>query len=382
MERRTFLQGLGLVAGSAALAPIRMGEHALAGSGNPYGALGAADANGLQLPPGFTSRIVADGGKNVGSTSYSWHASPDGAGTLATSDGGWILVSNSEVPTLLGGASAIRFGADGTIKSAYSILKGTSMNCAGTMTPWNSWLSCEEHSRGTVWECNPYGITTAVERKPLGTFKHESVAIDPVLKRLYLTEDEEDGCLYRFTPSIWKSLSVGTLEVAKVDANNTVTWAKVPTPNPNLLLFQTPTRNQVAGAARFTGGEGIAYLDGKIYFTTKGDERVWKLDTATSKLSVFYDAKIYAAPVLSGVDNIIPSKGKDLYVAEDGGNMEVVMLDSAGGAYPVVRHTGSISSEITGLAFNPAGDRLYFNSQRSNIRGLMYEVKGPFRTVA
>jgi hypothetical protein len=42
-------------------------------------------------------------------------------------------------------------------------------------------------------------------------------------------------------------------------------------------------------------------------------------------------------------------------------------------------HTGS---EITGPAFNPAGDRLYFSSQRGRDNrglGMTFEVRGPFR---
>ena len=48
---------------------------------------------------------------------------------FATDDGGWILVSNSEV--LEGGASAVRFGADARPRAAYRILDGTTQNCSG-----------------------------------------------------------------------------------------------------------------------------------------------------------------------------------------------------------------------------------------------------------
>jgi hypothetical protein len=39
-------------------------------------------------------------------------------------------------------------------------------------------------------------------------------------------------------------------------------------------------------------------------------------------------------------------------------------------------------SEITGLAFDPSGTRLYFSSQRGPApggAGITYEVTGPFR---
>jgi protocatechuate 3,4-dioxygenase beta subunit len=39
-------------------------------------------------------------------------------------------------------------------------------------------------------------------------------------------------------------------------------------------------------------------------------------------------------------------------------------------------------SELTGPAFDPSGQRLYFNSQRGpDGRGLTYEVRGPFRSL-
>ncbi len=45
-----------------------------------------------------------------------------------------------------------------------------------------------------------------------------------------------------------------------------------------------PTRNQVAGAVRFNGGEGLWFDKGIVYFTTKGDGRVWTLNTATNTI--------------------------------------------------------------------------------------------------
>ena len=65
MDRRRFLLTSGLVAAGAALVgPVRPAFAAVAGPG-PYGALQAADANGLQLPAGFTSRIIGTTGTTV-----------------------------------------------------------------------------------------------------------------------------------------------------------------------------------------------------------------------------------------------------------------------------------------------------------------------------
>jgi len=117
-------------------------------AGPGYGALGPPDGNGIRLPPGFRSRVVARGGQRITGTGYVWHEASDGAGTFPVAGGGWVLVSNSEVPD--GGASAIRFRPDGAVDGAYRILEGTTQNCSGGGTPWGTWLSCEEVEDGRV----------------------------------------------------------------------------------------------------------------------------------------------------------------------------------------------------------------------------------------
>ena len=60
------------------------------------GPLRDVDANGLRLPDGFTSRVIARSGDPVADTGYEWHLEPDGGAVFPTPDGGWIYVSNSE----------------------------------------------------------------------------------------------------------------------------------------------------------------------------------------------------------------------------------------------------------------------------------------------
>ena len=62
-----------------------------------YGPRGPANELGLRLPEGFRSRLIARGGEPVAGTDYRWHEASDGMACFATDDGGWILVSNSEV---------------------------------------------------------------------------------------------------------------------------------------------------------------------------------------------------------------------------------------------------------------------------------------------
>ena len=78
--------------------------------------------------------------------------------------------------------------------------------------------------------------------------------------------------------------------------------------------------------------------------------------------------------VLTGVDNVATSAPGAIFVAEDGGDMQIVLVRETGQAFPVVELTGVTGSEITGPAFDPSGRRLYFSSQRNP--GATYEVTG------
>ena len=382
MDRRSFLR-LGLLgAGSAVLAPRLLGSalpRAWAADG-PYGPLQTADPNGIQLPAGFRSRIVAWSGQPVAGTTSVWHAAPDGGACFSVPGGGWVYASNSELGSGAGGVGVLRFNADATVSGAYRVLNGTNRNCAGGATPWGTWLSCEEVGDGRVWECDPMGVSAAAVRPAMGRFNHEAAAVDPSGQAVYLTEDQPDGRLYRFRPSSWPDLSAGTLEVATVSGSS-VAWAPVPDP----IGWPIATRYQVGASTHFNGGEGAWYASGKLWFTTKGDNRVWELDVRATPqtIRVIYDDNTSPNPVLTGVDNIVGSGSGDLFVAEDGGNLELVVIEPGGATSAFLRVLNQTGSELTGPAFDPSGTRLYFSSQRGPTgsgSGVTYEVAGPFRT--
>ena len=315
----------------------------------PYGELLPADANGIMLPRGFTAREIARAGQPVAGTDYVWHRFPDGGATFALPDSGWIYVSNSELDGDLGGVGAIRFAPDGSIADAYSICSGTSRNCSGGVTPWRTWLTCEEVDDGQVWECDPEGERPAVVRPAMGSFTHEAVAADPVTRTLFLTEDDPNGRLYRFTPTQWGDLADGRAR-GRRDAPTTAS-----------SRGSRPTR---AAATTYAGGEGIAYYDGRVVFTTKSDDRIRVVrhrdacdarplrarpaagDRRTRQHRVRHERR----PVrVRGR----PSEQDLVFFGADGARTQVLRLDAS--------HEGS---ELAGVALDPSGTRLYFSSQR------------------
>ena len=130
-----------------------------------------------------------------------------------TSTGSRTSPASTYDPGVHGGTTTIEVDADGGRVREYVSLAGSSTNCAGGRTPWNTWLTCEEtfepvgatKPHGYVFEVDPFDQSANQDPAPivaLGRFEHEAVAVDPDTGQIYETEDSNDphGLLYRWTP--------------------------------------------------------------------------------------------------------------------------------------------------------------------------------------
>ena len=96
--RRKFLKmglsGLGLFA-AGSIIPLKSSIGKTPDSSfsliEAFGDLLPPDENGVMLPQGFRSRIVARSGESpLPSSNYKWHDSPDGGACFEADDGGWV----------------------------------------------------------------------------------------------------------------------------------------------------------------------------------------------------------------------------------------------------------------------------------------------------
>ena len=188
---------------------------------------------------------------------------------------------------------------------------------------------------------------------------------------IYLTEDDPTALCTGSGPTPGATCRPG-LSRSSSTSGGALRWAAVPDPS----AATAPTKDQVPGARRFDGGEGADVIDGALVFSTKGDNRLWRLDPDL-ELEVLWDgATATDDVVIEDVDNVVVGPGGWPYVAEDGEGQHLVVVGVDGAMWPVAQVVDTPGSEITGPAFSPDGTRVYFSSQRSP--GRTYEVSGPF----
>ena len=460
VSRRSFVggsaaTGLGFAfAGSGSLEafsrPLDSGTRTATG----YGPLVPDPKGILALPGGFSYTLVARSG--VTPTLDGVHPSdPDGMGVFRGSDGGSVLVTNHEnsgeepfpVPAVdevmydrgaSGGTSTIVVDRKGVRRSQYTSLAGTDNNCAGGITPWGTWLTCEETERragvngnqldhGYVFEVDPASRVANEGKSPvplkfLGRYSHEAVAVDPRTNRIYLTEDASgpNGLYYRWTPpAAFKpgkdrlrqlaqspggaiagrlqamSCSQGSRhirdlsEATRVGTHYDVEWVDVPDRDAR----EVSVRNQlgVDQVTRSRKLEGQWWADRGVFFvssfarTTDGsvhphDGQVWFYDPKQQRVTLKTIFGVNADPDVDrgnfdGPDNITVSPHGGLILAEDGeGVQHLVGVTSQGKAFPMARNDYN-DSEFCGPAFSADGRILFVNIQSP---GFTLAITGPW----
>jgi secreted PhoX family phosphatase len=409
-----------------------------------YGPLIADPKGLLALPAGFTYTIVAQSGVTRLESGELTPSDPDGTASFVRHGGnGSVLVSNHEiggdepfpVPHLdgyvyddraNGGTTNIEVDKDGKRVRQYVSLAGTHENCAGGVTPWDTWLTCEETEdilgkpHGYVFEVDPYDQEANRDPRPikaLGRYAHEAVAVDPDQGRIYLTEDaaNPNGLLYRFTPpQDALPLGKGSLRALADDAGELdamaaskadgtfvpdlsvatepgttykVSWVKVPDRDAKT----TPTRKQFANnqITRSRKLEGMWWADGGTYFVASfarpsdgsalaHDGQVWFLDPLTDtielKLRFAYTPADQDSDV-DGPDNITVSPYGGVILAEDGeGASHLAGATADGQAFFLARNDLN-DSEFTAPNFSRDKKILFANIQSP---GYVLAIQGPF----
>lgn len=262
----------------------------------------------------------------------------DGMGAFRGPDNTVILVRNHEIlgagtafgdpsaaydPNARGGTTTVQVAGKGEVINSYTSINGTMGNCAGGVTPWRSWITCEEtingpdvgpdftggsnvplqQRHGFIFDVPAEGQS---DRQPItsaGRFAHEAVAFDPEDGYLYLTEDNFGfpSGFYRYRPpsdpmEAGRLEDGGRLQMLRIKGSPNLhlearqprgatfraEWVDIDDPAPTFPY--TPgetatTPNETAlthvarqgwdqGAAYFSRLEGVAYDRRVVYFTS------------------------------------------------------------------------------------------------------------------
>lgn len=415
-----------------------------------YGPLVPDPAGILSLPEGFSYRIVAEAGKTLLSTGEATPSDPDGIACFGTRRG-FTLVNNHEIggnephrvparpgftfdPGAGGGTTNIEVDHHGGRVRQYVSLAGTHNNCAGGITPWGTWLTCEEteqrkggvfqQDHGWVFEVDPFDSEANLDPVPLkflGRYSHEAVAVDPKTDEIYLTEDASgpNGLYFRWVPpkgfkgrdgALRKlalseggdtagrlqalSATLDGLHIADLSAATEpgtkykVSWVDVPDRLAATVSVRKQfTNDQVTRARKL---EGQWYGDGGVYFVSsyaritdgsvhEHDGQVWfydpKRETIELKTIFGVNPDPNAEGHYDGPDNITVSPYGGIILAEDGeGLSHLVGVSDKGVTYPLARNEVS-DSEFTGPTFSQDGRILFAGIQAD---GLVVAITGPW----
>ena len=488
LTRRRFLrQALATSAAFGGLARFTASASALtAVAGDRYGPLIADPAGVMSLPKGFGYRVIAKAGARM-DDGLRRPGLPDGAacfgvpgdasrvvlvmnheltskqrnaGPFGEDNAGWEKVDPDRVydagrgktPAPGGCTNTVIHLPDGTVEKQFMSLMGTERNCAGGPTPWGSWLTCEEtvtvvdklreRDHGFVFEvpataemrgADPVALTD------MGRMNHEACAVDPRTGIVYLTEDRQDGALYRLIPRRSADLAAGgrlqALAIVDRPAHDSRNWMEAVTEEEqaealakmskakaqgsqmqihagdksathtpigeplavrwidvdNVLSPKDDLRHQVfaKGAARFARGEGMWWSEDAFFFaaTTGGMNRkgqIWRYVPSASEGTSGEAGdpghlELYLEPndhkLVENADNLTVAPWGDLVVSEDAGRRNELVGVTPEGHCYRLAKNTGSRSEFAGSCFSPDGSTLFTNIQGD---GLTLAITGPW----
>lgn len=298
------------------------------------------------------------------------------------------------------------------LESHWLSLAGTERNCAGGITPGNTWLSCEEtvsvkserfeHNHGYVFEVPVTTTPSLAEPDPIrsmGRFMHEACCTDPRTGIVYMTEDQHDSIIYRYVPNNRNDLHAGgKLQALRIDHTpslDTRNWEGI-TIKPNERVtcswitlddVESPKddlryRGFNAGAARFARAEGMWWGDNSVYFaaTTGGPGyhgQIWRITpdpkTGVDTLDLFIEPE--DPSVLHRADNITFSPWGDLIVCEDENKPPRLIGVTMQGELYIIGRNANSNSELAGATFSADATTLFLNVQKP---GFTLAITGPW----
>lgn len=405
----------------------------------------------LELPKGFKAKVISEKGKEM-SDGFLVPGDADGMGTFSIK-GKTVIVRNHELSPgdlgdspfgknnslldsvsdkqlfdyghgknpSLGGTTNIVFNEKtGEVEKEYLTLAGTNRNCAGGITPWDSWISCEEdvtqktrhnetnHGYNFEVPAEATSIVDPVPLKDMGRFNHEAVSVNPESGYVYQTEDAHDGLIYRFLPNKKGKLHKGgTLQALKIKGEHgfdTRNWKNKNLPVGKILDVEwitlkdvTPKeddlrlRGRQQGAAVFARGEGMWYGNKEIYFacTNGGSRKLGQVfryipspdEGKKSEFSNIGKLQLFAESddrdTLKHCDNLTVAPWGDVILCEDSSNAFIRGITPQGDKYNIGRNIYS-KSELAGSCFSPSGKYLFVNIQTD---GLTIAITGPWQSL-